>query len=577
MRTQKAKGILKGLPKFMAHLKGNATIIDDGAAEGYHLIASREDVANYTGGFPRFGRPCPVDPAHGFVDSQKVSSREELAQMFEDVMVADPNGEIILGRSYKDVSSSLIFVDDGLLCIGPSNDGATSGHSSMSFPVCPDKVAPGVKKSAGIKPEDSVYMEGIYAKSDSGSNYHWRLVQLRGGPEMIVGSDDFVPKAIKVETVVKPHDDLLGWAKDVEGFAPGTVVYGNGHTMASHAAVHCILHNVPFVTTYEPQVGETLKVTETDAKPKISREDFRKGAHVALKSDLWGMGSLRILYFSFSVLHNWAYLRKSEHASWLLGAASASLASLCSALVLGEYRHAKSARRPHRDTVYKRAMGTTSLKQLVKLPEAFRSFCYANNWNGGYGGMKWGVCTHYTIKLYRALTNVYNGKSKSVSDAQAVQLLEAFNRLVNLVHNGGWWFNKVAQETDMDFCSSRPAFAAAGVADLYYNLGQAVSKVKKTSQKLPTLPTIRPPLLNTSEGVSWAQVVRGSAIPINEGEDFKVKVQIQKESGSGMEEMNMKFTKKEYRQIKKDPRRRLFLRTKKGEGFLAPGGRVVHK
>ena len=34
--------------------------------------------------------------------------------------------------------------------------------------------------------------------------------------------------------------------------------------LASHAAVHCVIHGVPFVTTFEPSVGDTLRAIEEE-------------------------------------------------------------------------------------------------------------------------------------------------------------------------------------------------------------------------------------------------------------------------------------------------------------------------
>lgn len=582
MKTQKAKGILEGLPYFFAKAKFSEHVIkEEGASYGYKLIDSEDAIDRYlknldcdydSSRFPRFARPCPLNPAHGFVDSRRINNEKELRDLYKEVKEADPDGELILARAYHDVAKNFIFVDDGLLSVGNGNDGATNGTGSISFPVCPDKVSNKIKLKSGIKEDQSVYMEGVYAKSHiTSENYKWRLVQLRGGPEMVVGSPDFIPEAVTVKKVVRPHDDLLAWAKEVEAFTPGTVVHGNGHTLASHAAVHCILHNVPFVTTFEPKVGNTLKVTEDGPAPKICREDFRKGVHAAMKSDLYKMKSRKVLYFAFSVLHNWAYLRKSEHASWLLGAASASLSSLCTALVLGEYRHARSVRKPNRDTIYKRALNTEGIKQIPKLTESVRSFCFGNNWASGYGGIKWGVCNHYTIKLYREVSRMYNGKSLTVSDKDATKMMDVFNSLVNLVHNGGWWFNKIAEKPDMDFCSKHPGLAAACSAEIYFDLAERVGKIKKVGKKLPALPSVRLPLMNDNGVVKWAVLDRKSI----DDKKMKAFVNIYTQGVESSNRISIELTDKELRAIRKNHDTRLYLRPKKGEGFVLPGGRVA--
>lgn len=582
MKTQKAKGILEGLPFFFYNKSiPDCALLDEGGSYGYKLIDSEEAIDNYlknkgcdydSARFPRFARPCPLNPAHGFVDSRPIHSERELRDLYKDVKKADPDGEVILARAYHDVAKNFIFVDDGLLSVGNGNDGATNGSGSISFPVCPDKVSKEIKNTAGIKANDSVYMEGVYAKSHSdSSSYKWRLVQLRGGPEMVVGSPDFVPESVEVKKIVRPHDDLLAWAKEVEAFEPGTVVHGKGHTLASHAAVHCILHGVPFVTTYEPKVGTKLKVTEEGPAPKISRKDFRKGVQAAMKSDLYDMKPRQMLYFTFSVLHNWAYLRKSEHASWLLGAASASLSSICTALVLGEYRHARSVRKPSRNVIYKRALSSEGMKQIPKLTESVRSFCFGNNWASGYGGIKWGICNHYTIKLYREVSRMYNGKTLTVSDKDTTSMIDSFNSLVNLVHNGGWWFNKIADKSDMDFCSETPGLAAAASAHVYYDMAEKVGKIKKVGKKLKTLPSVKLPLLHTDEGVKWARLDRST---IDE-DTMTAIVKVHTENVEKSEIVDITLSKQELTAIRKNHNARFYLRPKKGEGFVLPGGRVA--
>lgn len=503
MKTQKAKGIFVGLNNVL-DVSNLAVVSTRYYKNGYFLIDSKKaakefaknykHIYGYACSFDFFARPCPLNPSHGFVESRPISSEKEMLDIFDEVRRADPKGELILAPKFNKVDYNAIYVDDGLISIGPGNDGATSGKNSISFPVAPSKYRTKFKKAAGIKSE-SVYMEAIKpAKSKIEPNL-WHIVQLRGGPKMETSGVDYIPENSKVTSVVKPHDDLLKWAEEVSNFSPGTVVYGNGHTLASHAAVHCLLHNIPFITSFKPKVGDTIKKTE-EKKYNIKKEDFRRGVLWALNVNLNKFNTLELFYFAFSSLHNWNFIRKSEHAGYILGAAMGTLSCLASALVLGEYRHCNETHRhtklnissskfsgKSRNCVYKDVLSDNSYSVLKNLPDSLYSFNYGD-WSSGYGSKPWAVCATETIGLYTDLVRVYNSRTKNLSEKEYKKLISRFNMLINLVHNNGWWFNKISELSDMENCSSRPAMSALACANVYYSAIKGAKAIPEATDKI---------------------------------------------------------------------------------------------
>jgi len=484
-KTQKALGILEGIP-WLLSVKGTAPLT---RSTRHLLVKNKQDVAvlfdcnAYSRpSLPAFARPCPIRPRHGFVESRTVNTVVEINALLDQIHKEDPKGELLLGPNYRQVNQNAVYVSSGVLSVGPGNDGATSGKGSISFPVAPyaDKQ---LKSKSGVKRKEEMYIESILPEGHT----TWVLTQIRGGPAIDSGSEDFVPKSVVVNKIITPCADLLQWEKEVAKIGKNVVVYGNGHTLASHAAVHCILHDIPFIVSHKPKVGEIIESTERN-KPKhtMSRSQFKKGVYLAVKRQFayrgrYGDNLEGSTRFCFSVLHNWFRLKDSPHASWLLGLAVATFAKICAALVLGEYRHHDNAMFPlldDRTQVYSKVVSNSG-RYIPMLPKVLEHF-YSAEWASGFGGIPWANCSWHTIEMWRAIIKEYNAKGKEMPGKDIAGLMDVMNRTINQAHNNGWWFNKVWSKADMDFAANEPALTALSVADFFYNATKEVEKIKST-------------------------------------------------------------------------------------------------
>jgi hypothetical protein len=506
-RTQKARGIINGLPALFNH---NSFLCSSFQLPQHYLIQSEADLEPWKNkNFNFFARPCPEFPRHGFVESRPIGSFDKLASLFAEVVKEDPNGELLLGPSFSNVAFNAIYTDFGSLSIGPGNDGATGGKGSMQLTVAPTILSDAIKSAGGIKGEDAVYFEVIYAPSSWSKFNSPHLVQMRGGPAINAAERDFIPEKMTVTNVIIPNEDLLVWAKQVENLPAGTVVWGDGHTLASHAAVHCIVHNIPFITSRKPEVGETLAPSAKAKQKALSLEDFRRGVMVGMKSIKYTTSHMKDAFvFSLSVLHNWAYLRNTEHAAYLLGAAVATIEKICSSLVLGEYRHAKNSSYygQSRNTVYEKAISTTGFTYVKRMKDAFESFC-TTSWKSGFGGDAWAVCAYYSIRLWNALAAVYNKKADTLSDDDVASIMDTFNGMINLSHNTGWWFNKIASSDVLDMAAKLPGFAAASSAIFYLDVCEQVKSVQ-LAKKLDSITITDPFFVDKTKGVCYMYVTR---------------------------------------------------------------------
>jgi hypothetical protein len=447
-----------------------------------HVLITNAKQIKQNSMLPCFARPCPKKPRHGFVDSRVIQSNKELLALWKEVKAQDKHGEIVLGPYYPSIKYNAVYANSGSLSIGLGNDGATGGNNSISFPVSPTKFPSIFRKESGLTQKQTVYLESIYSNSKYDSR--WRLVQARGGPAISAVSPDFIPKSVTVKNIVIPHNDLLRWEKEAKKFRAGTVVYGAGHTLASHAAIHCVLNKVPFITSRKPKVGEVL-LPQGDKDVKINRIRFKKGvrAGLAMCRTLISEDDMhKYFYYSVSVLHNWAYIKHSKHADWLLGTASILFTKICTSLVFGEYRHMGKTSNVSRHSVYKKIM-KGGISNFHKLPKVFKGF-YSGKWTDGFGGIPWATCTWYTHSLWKNIADTFNRKSSSLSDKEISKILTVMNKTTNIAHNNGWWFNKIASEADLDTIAANPGIASFCVSQIYFDLHKRVQKMKSIKKNI---------------------------------------------------------------------------------------------
>jgi len=501
-KTQKAKGIVNGIKYLIGYQRLNSyrKMYSFFAIPNHTMIKHKDQITSCIP-YPCFARPCPTQPRHGFVDSKVIHSRSSLIKLFNEIIQHDAKGELLLGPCMKNVISNAVYVSSGNLAIGRGNDGATAGKKSICFPVAPHKFATTIMKQSGLKKNETVYLESILAKKQ------WWLTQIRGGPAVESISPDYIPRSMKIKAVVLPHNDLLVWEKEAKNFKPGTVVYGNGHTLASHAAIHCVLNKIPFVTTFKPVVGKIIKPAKLIKVRKLNRIRFKQGTQAGLdicKSRIGQSNLLKFFYFSLSVLHNWAYIKHSKHADWLLGAATIIFAKLCASLIYGEFRHS-SAKYLRRDIVYNKTLRAGS-SVFAKLPKIFKSF-YSGNWDHGFGGVPWANCTWYTHSLWEHIVKIYNKNSTNLTEKEISDIIGIVNKTVNVAHNNGWWFNKIACKADMDFTANNSGLAAYCVAEIYDGLHKKMKAASNVNSKFDVPAKFSTPFAKDRNGkLAWIYI-----------------------------------------------------------------------
>jgi len=500
IKTQKAQGIVSGLP-YLHNSQGYERLMWFCDYMKHNTIVSKDEI-QFIAGFPYFARPCPQKPRHGFVDSRTVQNNYELSNLWDEVMKQDSQGEIVLGQHYSNVDYSSVYVNSGVMSIGAGNDGATGGKNSISFPVASHKFNNFFMIDSGLELEDTVYIESIFTKNK------WHMAQVRGGPEITAMSPDFIPESVEVKSIVKPCDDLLLWERLTKSFGEGTVVYAPGYTLASHAAIHCVLNSIPFVTTTKPEIGQTLKADEKIDFEPILRKQFKLGvdAGLALCNDMSELGLRKLLYYSLSVLHNWVWLKRSTNAGWVLGSASVIFSKICAAIVAGEYRHFVSTNyndRPKRAVVYQESLAGGS--EIFKtMPAMFEDF-YAGRWESGFGGVPWANCVWHFYEIWTAIVKQYNNiNNDTFSDKDEFSIVGPMNKTTNIAHNNGWWFNKIASGKDLDAIVSNPGMSAFVVGDIFIDIFNRIQKISTPGDSLSFIPIENAPCNKNKYGnLEW--------------------------------------------------------------------------
>lgn len=148
MRTQKAKGILLGTNEILQKYPALCQFF---VSMGHRLVSHSSQLGAFRPkDFPAFGRPCPMQPRHGFVDSKLVHDQLELRRMWDEAKSQDQKSEVIVGPYMDKVDYNSAYVSSGNLSIGLGNDGATGGRKSISFPVAPTKFTKKLKRTSAL-------------------------------------------------------------------------------------------------------------------------------------------------------------------------------------------------------------------------------------------------------------------------------------------------------------------------------------------------------------------------------------------------------------------------------------------
>ena len=395
---------------------------------------------------PVFARPCPIRPRHGFVESRVCNTTEELKNMWNEVKKIDPEAELALGPVVN-VTHSAVLAGGCLFAVGPGNAGATGGKDSISIPIIKEDFKLD-KKECGIKEDEDIYHEYIYVPTLGGSC----CVQLRGGPKVTTTGPDFIPIETVVKNIITPTDDLLAWEKIIEDAPIGTVAYAPGGSLASHAAVHCICKNVPYVTSKKPEIGETFNPTE-EKQTQLIYKEFRRGLGVA-----WSLKTVdefrKYLLPTICLFHQYSAWRSTPISSYLLGIVAGVMFRAAQMFVSGEHRHCNNPLSLGRENMWINALNLPQ-NNLTSIESDFRN----KIWGKSVGGQKWANITRLAIKVFNKFEHPEQNK-----------LVIVLNRLLNAVHNNAPLFTKIISSPDLNAAALTPTKLIVAIGYNVYDL-----------------------------------------------------------------------------------------------------------
>lgn len=394
---------------------------------------------------PVFARPCPTFPRHGFVESREVSNPEELAALFREARAADPQAEVIVMQK-KNARVNAIITPQGIT-LGRGHDGATSGKGAIFLPIPPGKkVLPQPAWSELLREGEVEYVEAVH------DGVRWSVVQYRSGPP-IPTNPDYIPEKMVVKEVYHLNSDmdLLEWEEVVKNLPRGTAVYHPGGSLASHYGVHCVASGVPYITSHEPKVGETLIPKSGWDKDDLADLARYMGAWWQLYED--GENAMPL---ALGLVHSIALLlnaRPSEATKKLLAWGVVNLARYALGASLGELRYSPRRGRltlqlgitlngADRDDIYYAALGYNLSDTLIALHIAKKDFAQGG-WSPNFGGRKWASSTGAALGYAKAIARFMARPTKRGLNA----LVKAANRLLHVAHNNGWYLDKWTNPT----------------------------------------------------------------------------------------------------------------------------------
>ncbi len=454
--------------------------------------------------FPKFGRPCPLTPRHGFVDSRVLHDVGDVMRLIAETLAIERDAEIMFGPVLEGKWSAI--VNNAGVSIGRGHDGATGGKGALLIPapVDPSMLAEAVDATQ-IK--EAPFYEVV------GHSHHAELVQMRDGPAM-PATADFIPGPVRVGRVMIPHDDLLRWETEIKEASSDTVVWAHGSTLASHAAVHAIARGLAVVTSErKPVVGEMLEPTAEDNK--LTKDALHYTARqlvAALKirfghSVLGGTssrGAQSHCLTAVCALQASAPWGPREDLARIRAWAIATLARYLTAACAGEARHFPTAGparyyarglhrykyedRPRskahpdldiagyydpdpvglhgsREQYYREALALNAVECEKMAAACIRDF--SGDWAGGMGGPAWLGVAVKTHDLWRA---IFRFTAKPTLPRFQVMVMAA-NTAINTAHNGGPILTKWALVEHLTEASRVPGLGLANerIFELAFN------------------------------------------------------------------------------------------------------------
>lgn len=406
---------------------------------------------------PIFLRPCPMRPRHGFIESRVCHTADEIRAVASEAVQADPAAELIFAAPIDAKASAIILPDR--VTIGPGHDGATGGHPLARTFRSQHAFDPATLLRAGIR--DTPYLEVVYgACRDDGYYLSTHAVQLRDGvrpPD--AGAGDYIPAAVTVGVVITPTADLLAWEALTARMAgqDGVVAYHPGGSLTCHAAQHCMLRRIPYLTSRKPVAGERIEPATAGGIPEPTPETDRRLLSAAQHA--WWESPSSVVLFESSVkaaivIARHATLWRTEHpelVGWALGVLARAGAIAC----IGEARHfsrLESVRSVARQLCCQRDLAAPG-RVPGRLRVAWRVFFAQRDKRCvDYGGVNWYRATIHTVALIQALR---------AHDVQ--RAIGRANILVDAVHNGGPLLSKFVASSLIESSAKTPAMALVSV------------------------------------------------------------------------------------------------------------------
>ena len=444
--------------------------------------------------FPKFARPAPLTPRHGFVESRDVNSLEELQAVFDEARKEDPDAELIIMDRLTGKYSGVMTATG--VTWGKSNDGVTSGKGRQIIIPTPagdfdDRLLPYLKG----KPADGVYCEFVEDKDGV------CVVQMRLGPKQPDSRMKRFTRALSVNigAVIQPDsDDLIAWDRklrqgNVHYVHKRCLVWLPGQSMSSHFAVQAIAqgYNVSIEETCPIDVcsGGILR-SDTNAMAPLEPSDYKRLAECFAgekQTVFWDYP--RDVLLTVGVLHSTPYWDGQPHLLALRARGAMIAARFGLAACLGESRHllksggkqkptvpwesligafAMDEFRPSRSYVFTRAFtqhwedgpklalaAATDLR-LPKQPPVMEHLAEGGamtDYAATYMGMKWEYAALRVHDLHVAIDRFCADPNEGNWGA----ILGQYNEIINAAHNGGYLLNKWCGQDLIDNAATMPA------------------------------------------------------------------------------------------------------------------------
>jgi hypothetical protein len=392
--------------------------------------------------FPKFFRPCPLRPRHGFVNSRVCNNREELIELIQETLAHDEEAEMIV-MPLIDADLSAVITKSGMT-VGSGSDGATSGsnqtlqwslHSDLNW----------LSEHVGIT--NDLFLETLL--SDRILYY----VQARDGvlPDAL-RSDAWIPADLTVTCLidVATYDDAgPAYESAIQNAPPGSVLIHRGGTMLSHWAQHAIVKKIPIIfDDRDIKIGDQLVANVALTDYVDHRDALMQGIQYGMTCNLFD-NTYDVMQIVLLTLHNAMTLRHTAHGSTMIGFAASALLRYSYAAILGEIRHLKKRHKQERHEIFSDTLRSFDdfLDCRKKITDSRNKF-FTRKWSCGYGGQSWGNCSQAAKQLEHALLQVV--REKSYNQQAINDLILKSHTVINCAHNNGPFLDKFTSSNFFD-------------------------------------------------------------------------------------------------------------------------------